>query len=75
MHVVGLSCILLCGLDLRCQLATKEIPNGARDFLMVRFEREVAGIIETYLGVRIITFESFRTRRQKERITLAPDRE
>ena len=71
----SLSCIWLCGLDLRCHFATKEISNGAGNFLMVRFESEVAGIIETYLRARIVTFEGFRTRRQIERITLAPDRE
>ena len=42
-----LSCIWLCCLDLRCHLATEEISNGASDFLMVGFEREVAGVVET----------------------------
>ena len=69
MNAIGclLSCIWLCGFDLRCHLATKEISNGASDFLMVRFEREMAGVIETNLGARVVTFERFRTRRQKER--------
>ena len=42
---------------------------------MVGFEREVAGVVETHLGARVVAFERFRTRSQKERITLTPDRQ
>jgi hypothetical protein len=42
-----MSGIWLCGIDLRCHLATEEIKNGASDFLMVGLESEVAGVVET----------------------------
>ena len=38
-------------------------------------EREVAGIEEAHLRAWNVAFERFRTRRQEERIVLAPDRE
>ena len=62
-------------LDLRCKLAAEEVSNGARDFLMVRFEGEVAGVVEPHLGTRVVVFERFRTWGKKERIALAPDRQ
>src|SRR3989442_1284204 len=70
-----LSCISLCGPDLRGQLAAEEIANGASDFLMVGFQSEVAGVVETHLGARVVALERLSTRAQKERIALAPDRQ
>src|SRR5712692_5607491 len=70
-----LSCISLCGPDLRGQLAAEEIANGASDFLMVGFQSEVAGVVETHLGARVVALERLSTRGQKERIALAPDRQ
>ena len=35
----------------------------------------MAGIVETHLGARVVALERLRTRGQKERITLAPNRQ
>src|SRR5437870_6339594 len=42
---------------------------------MMRFQREVTGVVEVYFGVRVVALERLGPGRQKERIVLAPDRE
>ena len=42
---------------------------------MMRFQREVTGVVEVYFGVWVIALERLGPGRQKERIVLAPDRE
>src|SRR5579872_4490706 len=63
----------LCDLRLRCYLATQEISNCTRDFLVVGLQREVARIVKMHLGAGIVALECFRTRGQKKWVTLAPD--
>src|SRR6267143_516290 len=65
----------LCRSGLRRELAAQEIPNGAGNFWMVRFQCEVTGVVEMHLSVRVVALERFSARGQKERIVLAPDRQ
>src|SRR5262252_4432545 len=53
-------------------LGQEKIADGARYFVAMRLKREVAGVKKVHLSVRDVAFERFRTRRQKERIVLAP---
>src|SRR5438477_3371661 len=40
---------------------------------MMRFQREVTGVVEVYFGVRVIALEGLSARRQKEWVVRAPD--
>src|SRR2546422_679850 len=41
---------------------------------MMRFQREVTGVVEVYFGVRVVALERLSPGRQKERVAFAPDR-
>src|SRR5262249_25473002 len=51
---------------------TKKLPDRRGDLVAVGLERKVAGVEETYVGVRHVALERLRTGRQEERIVLAP---
>src|SRR5260370_42660921 len=51
----------------------KEVTNSGRNFLIVRFEREVARVIEMDFRVRVISPERLRAAGQEERVAIAPD--
>src|SRR4029077_3348551 len=40
---------------------------------MMRFQREVTGVVEVHFSVRVIALECLSSRRQKEWVVLAPD--
>ena len=54
--------------------AEKRADRGA-NFLSMRLQREVAGIVEMHLGVGVVAPEGLGPRRKKERIVLAPHRQ
>ena len=57
------------------QISAEEIADSGGNLDRMGFEREVAGVEEFDGGVRNIPAEGFRSRRQEERIVLAPDRQ
>src|SRR5215472_3680749 len=52
---------------------SEKSADGAGDFLMMGFEREVTGVEETDLSVDVVALERFCAGRKKKRIVLAPD--
>src|ERR1700759_2198720 len=57
------------------EYAAEEWNDDGGDLVALGLQREMAGIDEVNLGVRIVAAEGFGARRQEERIVLAPDRE
>src|SRR5262245_33491136 len=55
--------------------ASEEVSDGCRDLSGMCFQREVSGIEEADDRIGNVALELFRTRRQEERIVLAPYRE
>src|SRR5215510_12368599 len=53
----------------------EERPNGVGNFAMMRFQREVTGVVEVYFGVRVVPLERLSPGRQKERVVFTPDRQ
>jgi len=49
--------------------------DGGGNFRDMGFQREMAGVEELHLGVRIVAPERLGSRRQEERVVPAPDRE
>ena len=54
------------------QLALEEVADDRRDLGSLAFEREMTGLEQVDLGVRMVALERLRAGRQEERIVLAP---
>jgi hypothetical protein len=50
----------------------QEFPHRQRDWLSVRFQREVSGIVKTDISTWNVSLECVRAGGQKERIVFAP---
>src|SRR3546814_12790569 len=53
----------------------QEVSDARRNLAGMRLEREVTRVEERHRRVGIVAFERLRSRRQEERIVLAPDRQ
>ena len=63
------------GRPLGCEISGKEIADCGCNFRSVRFKCKVTGVEEADDGVRHVALERLCSRRQEERIVLAPRRE
>src|SRR4051794_27912598 len=61
--------------DFLLHLAPKKIADGAGNFLQVRFQCEVTGVVEMQLRSRYVAPEGLGARRDERLIVLAPDEE
>src|ERR1700758_2656444 len=57
------------------RLVGKKFADCRRDLRCMGFQRKMAGVEEADYGVRDVALERLGTRRQEERIVLAPHRE
>jgi len=60
-------------MHLHSELSIQEVENGGGNLHRVRFEREVACVVEMYFRIRVIASECLGAVRQKEWIVFAPD--
>src|SRR5215831_1073658 len=56
-------------------LTDEEIADGGRDVIAMRFQREMAGVEELHLDLRIVPLERLGAGRKEEGVVLAPDRQ
>src|SRR5579872_7500844 len=47
------------GACLQLQLAIQKLPDRDGDFLVVRFQGQMPGVVKDHFGTRVIAFESF----------------
>src|SRR5262249_26834486 len=55
------------------ELASEKVANGVCNFLNVRFERKMAGVVEMHLRIWIVALECFGSWRQEKWIVLSPN--